>query len=862
MPKASPHIRSFNSGEFSEWLRGRTDIDKHSSSLQKMTNFIAAPQGPAIARSGTKHIALCAEPDEPSYIQPFVFSNDDAYVLEFARDKMRVFRDDALVIDPATDAPYELATDFTAEERKTLRFVQSLDVVYIFNEIGRVRKLIRRGDADWTIEKVLFKDGPYLSRTEDDGTTLTVSGTGGLLGQHISTSSSGNRPLVDGTENDGTEGDVRFLGRAIDYLLPASDSAFAFDTDTESYWAGDEAQKGTISATYATPKIVTGYTIYASRENQDGVYLNKDYAPSSWTLLGRNGGGAWTILDVQEDYIVYDSNRSIFFEIANETAYTSYQLVITKLVTNGAIEPRVQALVLRDKAQADITVTASSTKGINRDDGFKATDVDRSLRMRGSDNNWRELRITEYVSPTVVKAQLIGEPFIDRLPVKRWRLGVWSDTTGWPAVGVFFGDRLFAGGSSGHEDTLAMSAVGAYETFAPTTGLGEVLDESGGVFTLNARRLARIRWVTADRRGVLMGTGSSEYTVRSSDGPFTARTAQATPSTNRGSAAIEPVLIDDATLFVQRSARTLREFRYIFEADGYRSLSLSDLASHFGSSRFAEIEYAAEPHGILWMRREDGSLVGFTYNSDQNVQGWHAHDLSGGFVVSLASVPDTAEQFDKLWLVIGRVVNGQTRYAVERLTRTWDFDMTIEDAWFVDAGVLYDGDETETVGELAHLEGETVYGLADSTPIGPLTVTAGQVELPFAARRVVIGLGFDSDAVTSEIVNGAADGTASGKTGRIHNVVAAVWRTAAMRVGIWHDDVSLPGNGEFEYDDIDMPSSLQDIETYKLYTGFTNVTSLPPSYTQETVIAFRRSKDVPLPLTVVALMPQLHKSDR
>lgn len=919
MPKASPQIRSFNAGEVSEWLRGRTDLEKHSSSLQRMMNFIAAPQGPAIARSGTKHITMCANPSEPSYIQPFIFSNDDAYVLEFASDRMRVMRNDdilsyseepitvlseagePLVFESATLAAvvgddvlirtlqarvtevngntyttnqttttsihnaakkvFHLPTDFTLEERQTLRFVQSLDVIYVLNEHGRVRKIIRRSDFEWSIEEVLFQDGPYLSRTDDDGTTLTLSSTGGLLGSQTSTSSSTNRPLIDGTNNNGTETDVRFLGRAIDYLLPASLSAFAFDVNTESYWAGGVAQVGAISATYADAQVVTGYTVYASRDNQDGTYLNKDYAPSSWSLQARNGAGAWVTIDTQEDYVFYDNDKSIFFEVNNSEAYTSYQLLIRKLVTNGSIEARVRALVLKASSQSLITVTASSTKGINFDSGFKATDVDRSLRMRGSDNAWRELRIAEYVSPTVVKAMLIGEPFIDTLPIKRWRLGVWSDTTGWPAVGTFFSDRLFLGGAKVYEDTLAMSVVGSYEAFSPTDSFGVVEDANGGVFTLNARKLGRIRWMEADNRGVLMGTGSAEYTVRSSSGPFTARTANATPSTGRGSAAIEPVLIDDATLFVQRSARTLRAFKYIFEADGYRSPSLSNLASHFGSVRFAEIKYAAEPHGILWMRREDGTLIGFTYDPEQNVQGWHQHDLSGE-VVSITVIPDTEEQFDQLWLVVKRQMLGADSYRVERMTRAWDFDMVLSDAWFVDAGLKYEGALTDVISGLDHLEGLEVYGLIDNTPTGPHTVESGRITVEFPTETAVIGVGFESEGVTSEIMNGAADGTAAGKTGRIHNATAAVWQTGVLEVGIWIDDETHEDKGFFEYEEVELPSSFDEIEETELFTGMAGPFSLSPSYTQETVLAFRRAKNIPLPMNIIALMPQLHKQDR
>lgn len=928
MPKASPMIRSFNAGEFSELLEGRVDLDRYPASLRKLKNYIAAPQGPAICRSGTAFVAPVADEDEYSALLPFVFSNEQANVLEFASDRIRFFNESglqvyaavsatvtssagaAIVIDAAgLDAPagdqvvlsgfpasynlngeianvvskigdvhtldinypdetvvngsaarvYHVDCTYTEAQRKALRFVQSVDVMYLLSLSAKPKKLSRYGTYDWRLEDVEFVDGPYLP-VNDTSTKLTPSATGNALPNMTTNTApsgtcagSGNRPSIAGTK--GTP--VEFIGRDITYDLDVSDFFYAFDDDDDTYWAGDAEQEGVLQYTPAASFVCDGYTIYAAKDNQDTSYTAKDYAPSTFTFEGYDGS-VWTVLDEQEDYVLYDGSKSVFFEIDNEVSYQAYRLNITKLTRNGLIEPRVRRLVMRAKDQATFTLTASAVTGINNDDGFQSTDVGRLVRLKGSDTAWRSCEITAVSSTTQVTVKLLGEPLLDTKGVKQWRLGFWSDTTGWPATGDFFEDRFWLAGSEEYPDMFAGSVTGAYETFSQTDTFGVVLDDSAVVGRLNSRRLSRVRWLSSDARGLLIGTGSEEYTLSSpSNEAVTARNLKARPATRRGSADVEPVRIDNQALYVQRSGRAIREFAFVFEADGYRSPSMSQLASHLGAKPFVEMDYAAEPHSIVWVRRSDGTLVGLTYNRDENVVGWHQHDLSGAEIETLAVVPQQDQLQDALWVVAKREVNGQTRRYVERLTRFWDFDTELADAHFVDSGLRYTGTATDEVNGLQHLEGQEVYGLADARPVGPFTVTDGKVTLPYEAQNIVMGLGYDSEGVLPRLENGAADGTAQGKAKRLHSLVVSLWNSFNGEVGVYNEQ-----EGEFVYEPLEYPGRFDQFEDVELYTGKIGPFQPAPGYDMDGLIAFRRPKSSPLPFNIVAIMPQLHTQDR
>ena len=331
MAKASPAIRSFNAGEFSDLLAGRVDLDRYPASLQIMENAIAAPQGPALSRSGTAFVSTVADEAEASVLKSFVFSNEQAVVLEVGSDRIRFFTEDggllvyaaqaatldevagdvlltvvghtaavgdqvalsgfdetyglngevanvtavtgdvltlsittlnaeltaAVAVAPVTGQAaeaYHIVSDYTLQERQSLRVVQSVDVMYMFTRYRRPRKLSRFGTYDWRLEDVEFEDGPFLPVNET-ATTLTPSATGNAVPVMTSDTApsgtcagSGTRPSVGGTPDVG----VAFAERNIFYQLDASAFYFAFDGDSNSYWASDTAQSGTLQYTPAT----------------------------------------------------------------------------------------------------------------------------------------------------------------------------------------------------------------------------------------------------------------------------------------------------------------------------------------------------------------------------------------------------------------------------------------------------------------------------------------------------------------------------------------------------------------------------------------------------------------------------------
>lgn len=905
MPKASPMVRSFNAGEFSPLVEGRTDLDRHSSSLREMTNTVAAPQGPAIPRSGSFFLGDCMAHDARSELVPFVFNEDQSQVLEFGNQNLRIYDEAGLLIRPqesctvTSTSPFEItsadldaaigdhivfigfpfeynlnavAYEITAksgtvytidatwptglsipsdievakvfevvspyetDELQELKHLQSLDVLYLTNINREPYKLLRKNTYDWEFEKIDFFDGPYMPIIKSN-----VTATINQSGKATPAMTSNSTPSGDASANGGT-------------------AWHAFDEDEGTYWQSSSNQTGFLTYHFDSPKVVDGYSIFMAFENSNTSFTDSDYAPATWFFEGSMDNSTWDVLDKQYDYVAYENGKSNFFEVKNDVAYNYYRISIKKVSRNGSVQPRIREFVMRTADVTDITITFSDTTGINSDQGFLSTDVDRLIRMKGTDNNWRTLKIKTITSTTEVVATLVSEPFLNTDTIREFRLGYWSGTTGWPNYAVFYQDRLWFGGSDVAPDLIVGSVVGDYENMQQTTTTGEVLDTNAIVVKLNSRKLSRVKWLEANNKGLLCGTGSQEFVLSSVEGSgknITPATARAVESTERGSSDTTPVTVDNQVVYAQRSGRTIREYAYVFEADNFKSPSMNLLANHLGVSPFVKMAYAAEPYSIIWLLRQDGSLVGLTYNRDENVVGWHKHSFQDEEIESIAVIPAQDKLQDTLFLAIKRTVDGNTRRYIERVTRFWDFDMQISDAHYVDSAIKYSGDEITEVYGLQHLEGKDVYGLADNTPVGPLEVTDGKVELEHAASDIILGLGYESQCEISRLEAGASDGTAQGKEKRINNVTVLLWKSYGGEIGTFNEDT-----GEVEYVPIEYPEDLSQVSDIALFDGTIGPITPALGYNKRGTVYFRKPIDSPLPFNVVGLMPQINTQDR
>ena len=589
-----------------------------------------------------------------------------------------------------------------------------------------------------------------------------------------------------------------------------------------------------------------------------------------------------------------------------------------------------------------VTVTASAVTGINNDTGFQTTDIGRTIRWQDAAANWTWLTITARASTTSVTATISGPDASATTATDAWRLGVWSDTTGYPAAVTFHQNRLCFAGPTDFPQRIDMSVSSDFENFAPTDPNGTVADDLAVSTSLSADNVNSIFWLSDEEKGLAVGTVGGEWIVRPNDngGVLTPSNIQAARSSTFGSANISPVRVGRAVIFVQRALQKLREMSYVFEDDGFRAPDMTLVAEHITKTGVVEMAFQAEPQAIVWMCLTDGSLIGLTYDRDQKILGFHRH-VVGGFsdaygatpakVESVSVIPAPDGLSDELYMIVNRYINGGTKRYIEYLKPMWDSANDPEEAFFVDSGLTLDDPKTitgitaaspgvvstdgahgfsngdviriknvqgmtevnrkvyvvanvaattfelndrdgnaintsgftayETAGEvrervmtvtgLTHLEGQEVAVLAEGSAHARKTVASGAITLDRETSEAQVGLAYNSDFETlRQPLEGRREGTSQGKTERIHRVFVRFFETLGGKFGPTSDDL----------DPIVLREGGDPMDTaVSLFQGDFEIEWDGDYGTNERIFI---RQDQPLPMTIQAIMPQLHVQDR
>lgn len=508
---------------------------------------------------------------------------------------------------------------------------------------------------------------------------------------------------------------------------------------------------------------------------------------------------------------------------------------------------------------AGVTLTASAITGINQDTGFQTTDVGRLIRiLQGT--TWGYVLITGRTSTTVVTVTILNT-LTDVTAKVGWRMGVWSDTTGWPTCGTFHEDRLVLAGASGYPQRLDGSKSGLYTNFSPSSLTGVVADDSAIAFTLNSDDTNQIKWLQSTDKALFAGTTRGEWPIRSSTitGALKPSDINSRSATRYGSADAQPIQAARAVLFLQRAGRKLRELAYVYVDDGFRAPDMTLLSEHITRPSVTQLAYQGQPQAIVWGVRSDGVLLGFTYEREQDVVAWHRHEFGGQsdaaalkipVVESLCVVPSPSATRDELLMVVQRYVNGGVRRYIEYMSKLWEVGDRQEDAFHADCGwTVVNGSPSTTVTGLNHLEGELVGVYADGAKLPTQTVTNGTITLAKAATIVTLGYWYESDGQTLPVEAGSQDGSAQGKIRRVHRV--GFWLVDTLGLKFGPDANSLT---EYIFRKFGDAYGL----VTKLFTGVIR-DRFEGDYDKLGQVYWRC--DGPFPATVLAIMPQVETSD-
>jgi hypothetical protein len=798
MAKASPALQVFSAGELSENMDGRTDIEKYPHGCHVMENFQATVQGPAMRRPGTVYVGTVKDQTTRTWLRRFQPSATSSFQVEFGDHYCRFYTNHAqvpisaltgawvlgagyavgatvsyagrgyscLVANTASSSnspahatfwhdmgaysatmayeiysPYGAADLINSDGAFALQLEQSADVMYCTGAGLPPYKLEHFDTAVWTFVQYAPIDGPFQDQNSSNialyiFSTITAGNSVPVYNIRAT------KPLFSATDDSsGGSAFARLLRLDVQYF-------------NVKPWSGNEA-----------------VTLGALRRFNGNTYLALNSATTGPNVPTQTKGSQWDGATGVE-WLYQDSG----YGIGKIIQYVDSQNVQVQVTSSAQLDQAYNfpldvfgtVKTITGVSLANPCVVTAVAHGFSVGDPVFITGVNGTTQI-----NDRMFVISAVAANTFTlsginsstwNAYTSGGTAIKNATL-RWQLGEWSDTSGYPtAVGFDSSDRLFFGGGI----KLWGSVPGSYESHTQDFN-GQVTTDAAINVACTAQEVSSIVWIRA-ANVLLIGTNGGEFglgpiTTTTPLGPDNVRIVR--QSFNR-CRAMDAKLIGTSVFYVQRAGKRVMAMDYNFYIDKYESTNLNRMAQFITRPYIFDWTWCQEPFQTLWCARADGQLLGFTFDREDQVTGWHRHLLGGdGIVESVSSIADDDSSHDELWMIVRRTINGVTTRYIEYIHEEYQREFGQSSAFYVDAGITYNGVPTTTITGLSHLEGQSVAILLDGGVHPVQTVTGGAITLQYAGSVANVGLPYTSKLVTMRIDAGQDTGTAQGKTKRI-----------------------------------------------------------------------------------------------
>ena len=417
------------------------------------------------------------------------------------------------------------------------------------------------------------------------------------------------------------------------------------------------------------------------------------------------------------------------------------------------------------------------------------------------------------------------------------------------------------GGTNSEPQTWWMSVVGDYYDFDVSY---EAQDDELVSGTLVARQLEAIRFFVPLEKLVVLTYGG-EWVVGSgaAGGAITPSNVDVARQGNRGCYDVEPIVIGNMVLFVQRQGARVRDLGYEFASDSFTGTDLTILARHlFEGHSIVDWAWAQEPDSVCWVVRDDGLLLAMTYVREQEVIAWSRMPMSGGALVeSVASVPGTDR--DAVYFVVNR----SGKRTIEVLQPVGS-NMADAIATYM-VKQRYDLPQEVYVEGLPVPDGMTVNVIYNQKVVASGTCNSGVLSFSSAAGPgvgafVQVGCSYTALAETLDLAATRQDGTQLTRRSRTAAVTARIENTRGLYVGCDVQDVDsnkMDESWTLSETEVGrlMPAKPADWQKVSGYAETSALTcdirvGVPASYSKGRILLYAPD---PYPCTVLGLVPEV-----
>ncbi|WP_292131451.1 hypothetical protein [Mesorhizobium sp.] len=792
---------SFTAGVLSPALWARVDLAKYATGLKKALNLFVHPHGGVSNRAGFEFVGEVKASANNTWLIPFQFNTEQSYQLEFGNLYFRVIKDGGYVISGGV--PYECVTPYAHADLASLVFVQEADVMYIVHPSYPVKKLERLAEDNWQLVSVTFAPATaaptglsgvaVYSLPRGDGDTLSFTVTSVNAGGAESAAGGSVSLFFRYGEPAG-----RYL-RLTWTAVAGADHYRVYKTAGN----GDEGFVGeTIQPEFETTSFNGDPTDLAPGVADPGAPAT----PSGKVLTLEFGKDQVYVVSAIDDDTGEESLPSAEFTLKNDMSFQGNK---NRLTWNA--------------------VAGASTYVIYRKDNGVFGYIGKSDDTSFTDEN--------------IVADISDGPQTARNP--------FDGPGNYPRAVTFIEQRLGLFGTNNDPQAAWLSQSANYENF----GVASPAKASDAVtFRIRSRQVNEIRAALAIK-GLMLLTSGSEWIVSggTNSDAITPSAIKVDNQGYRGAAKVQPVVVGNTVLFAQDRGCVIRDFSYEFAQDNFTGKDLTILARHlFENKAIKSWAYAQAPYSMVWVVLDDGSLVSLTYLKEHDIWAWTHHESGPDNDAVFECVSVIAEgKEDVPYFIVKRTIDGVSKRYVERLhSRAFT---SVEDAFFVDCGLTYEGAPATVISGLDHLKGQSVVALANGSVVRNLTVSnTGTVTLPNATTKAHIGLPMTAALQTLDLDLGSVQGlgTVQGRKKTFDEVTLRVQDTRGIFLG--------PKDGERDDPDTLVEYKQRQDEAWNeaigLYTGDIHIT--PHWDWSEGGNVWVKQFD-PLPMTILALMPNV-----
>lgn len=800
--------QSFAGGEISPEMLGRIEDAGYQSGLALCRNFMVRPQGSAENRPGFQFVREVKDSQAKVRLIPFTYSVTQTMVIEFGHEYCRFHSNGGTLLDG--DLPYEIKTPYKADDLFDVHYVQSADVMTLVHPDYEPMELRRHNLLDWRLIKIDFK--PAIEPPKAPTGTADKSGDRGNNSPVYSdylyvvtsiaedgVSESEQSSVVTVSNNLYTTGNKNIIkwsavpkasrykvyrksGGIYGYIGQTSETSFIDDninpdlsvtppTYDDLFATGGISSVGVADGgsgyvnkgKLASVSVLDGGVSYFDNgtltRRTGEVFSGSRNSQYRFDLLDDTGTGGKLEIRVSKGVItsvkVIDAGNN----------YTNPRIVLMQNSVNGYVDNGHN--IAKRQASFDFKVSSSNVLKIS-----DATGIGAELQPIIVDNKLASIRVVSqgygYTNPKITLESNVGSGAV---------IGaVQLQGNDYPSAVSYFQQRRVFGGTKAKPQSVWMTKSGTESNMSYS--IPSRADDRIS-FRIAAREAGMISHIVPLSKLVLL-SNSAEWNVGTVNSEaLTPDSISVSPQSYIGASSVQPVIVNNALVYAAARGGHIRELAYNWQANGYVTGDLSIRATHlFDRRKVIDMALCKAPYPVVWIVSDSGSLLGCTYLPEQQIGAWHQHTTDGEFE-SCACVSEGDE--DILYCVIRRYINNKYVRYIERMTsRSFS---SLSDAFFVDCGLTYRGDETDTIKGLEHLEGKTVSILADGAVMPSQVVANGTVTMQEKAQIVHVGLPISADVQTLPMAMAVDQAYGQGRLKNINKVWLRVFRSSGIFAG-------------------------------------------------------------------------------